>query len=507
MIKSVFMALYKFAFALIILLYGFTSCSDGSRTGQPTANSLPEHPNILFIAIDDLRPELGCYGAEHIQSPNLDRLAAEGFLFNNHFVAVPTCGASRHALITGTYPRTTAHLSNRVIADSLAGKPETGRPESFIHHLRRNGYHTVGMGKISHMPDGFVYGYQEPVSDIREMPHSWDEFHFNADKWGTGHNAFFGYADGNNRNDLDKEVKPYEAADVSDEGYPDGLTAQLAIDKLGELAQKEEPFFMAVGFFKPHLPFTAPKKYWDLYDRDEIPLSPAPGIPDNVSLASLHGSGEFNQYALGEEKAGLDHDLSDEYARKLKHAYAACVSYIDAQVGKLLAELEAQGLAENTVVVVWGDHGWHLGDHRVWGKHTVFEWGLRSAFMLKLPGNVYAPRVFDEVVSTVDIYPTLVELAGVDMPHETDGSSLTALWDEDPATVWRNNAFGYFRRGISLRTPEYRLTRYFREEEPKVELYDHQSDPYEKENVAGERPEIVEELSGVWEEGNYKLFE
>lgn len=498
-------ALRFFAYCLFFMLI-LPGCKS-RQSGAPEEQNKESRPNILFIAIDDLRAELGCYGAEKVQSPNLDRLAAEGFLFNNHYVAVPTCGASRYSLITGMLPRERAHIQNSAIAKFLAEKPETERPESFIHHLRRNGYYTVGMGKISHNPDGFVYGYQEPVSDIREMPHSWDEFLFDAGKWGTGHNAFFGYADGTNRNDLNKQVKPYEAADVPDEGYPDGLTANLAVAKLGELAKKDQPFFLAVGFFKPHLPFNAPKKYWDLYDEAEIPLSPSPNIPENIDLASLHDSGEFNQYALGEEKAGLDHNVSDAYARKLKHAYYACVSYIDAQVGKVLAELEKQGLADNTIVVVWGDHGWHLGDHRVWGKHTIFEWALRSTFLLKLPGEQAKPAVFDQVVSTVDIYPTLVELCGLEMPHQTDGASLTALWKEQQPGPWRNTAYGYFRNGISLRTDRYRFTRYFREAEPTTELYDHRNDPFETRNIAAERPEVVEKLMEIWERGNTGLFD
>lgn len=460
-------------------------------------------PNFLFIAIDDLRPELGCYRADYIHSPHLDSLAADGFLFRNHQVVVPTCGASRYALLTGLLPRSPQYLRNDAFEQFMAGQPETERPESFVHHLRRQGYRTVGIGKISHSPDGYAYGYQEPVSDIAEMPHSWDEFLFNAGKWGTGHNAFFGYADGSNRNDLDKQVFPYEAADVPDEGYPDGLTAQLAIDKLGELATRDQPFFMAVGFFKPHLPFTAPRKYWDLYDREDIPLSPTPDLPQGIHPASLHGSGEFNQYALGPEKAGLDRELSPDYARQLRHAYAACVSYVDAQVGKLLGALQKQGLDENTVVIVWGDHGWHLGDHRVWGKHTVFDWALRSTLLMRLPGQQQAPRVFDQVVSSVDIYPTVLDLCGLDTPYPLDGQSLSPLW-EDPSRPGRNTAFSYFRRGISLRTDRYRLTQYFREEEPRIELYDHVKDPYEKNNIAGESIGVVDSLMILWEKG--KVF-
>ncbi len=207
-----------------------------------------------------------------------------------------------------------------------------------------------------------------------ELPNSWNEMLFEPGKWGTGWNAFFGYADGTNRNELKGETKPYEGADVNDESYPDGLTANLAIKKLKELAVKDQPFFLGVGFFKPHLPFNAPKKYWDLYDESKIPLTPSPDIPNNVNPASLHASGEFNGYKLGEEKAALSKPLSDAYARKLKHAYYAGVSYIDAQVGKVFNELKQLGLDKNTIIVVWGDHGWHLGDDRVWGKHTIAEW-------------------------------------------------------------------------------------------------------------------------------------
>lgn len=467
---------------------------------------MPEHPNVLFIAIDDLRPELGCYGQEVVQSPNLDRLAASGFLFNNHYVTVPTCGASRYSLITGMHPLTRSHIQNSAIAKYLSEQPEAERPESFVHHLKRNGYYTVGIGKIAHSADGLVYGYMDEPSNVQEMPHSWNEFLFNAGEWGNGWNAFFGYAGGKDRNHLERQVKPYEAAPVEDEGYPDGLTANLAIEQLRALKERDEPFFLGVGFFKPHLPFNAPKKYWDLYNEDDIPVSPTPDIPENINLASLHGSGEFNQYALGEEKAGLDHSVSDAYARKLKHGYYAAISYIDAQVGKLLDELDKQGLADNTIVVVWGDHGWHLGDQRVWGKHTIFERAVRSAFMIKLPGQTYTPRKFDQIVSTVDIYPTLVDLCGLEMPHPTDGRSLAALWDPAGATDWRNTAYSYFSNGISLRTERYRFTRYSRNDDPTVELYDHQTDPLETRNVASEQPETIERLMETWKKGDTGIF-
>lgn len=464
-----------------------------------------QKPNILFIAIDDLRPELGSYGNIHIKSPNIDKLASQGFLFANHFVNVPTCGASRHCLLTGQLPVSKAHIRNSITANTISTQQEQEIPETFIHHLKRSGYYTVGIGKITHHPDGYVYGYLEPKSDQLELPHSWNEMLIDDEKWGSGHNAFFGYADGTNRHTHDKNVKPYEMADVPDEGYIDGLTANLAIKKLGELKEKGQPFFLGVGFFKPHLPFTAPKKYWDLYNEDELPVSPTPFIPENVNAASLHGSGEFNQYKLGEEKASLKAPVSDAYARKVRHAYFACVSYIDAQVGKLIAELEKQGLAENTIVVVWGDHGWHLGDQLVWGKHTVFERALKSALIIRLP-NKNGGKTISKIVSTTDIYPTLMELCDTKVTHSLDGNSMVNLMNADATSEWRNTSYSYFRNGISLRTDRYRLSKFFRDESPNIELYDHQNDPNETKNIALEFPEIVHQLMPVLEKGNTGLY-
>ena len=491
----------KYFFTYLPIICTLFACTGNKKS---TGRGLPENPNILFIAIDDLRPELGCYGNEYIKSPHIDRLAETGAVFTNHFVSVPTCGASRYSLLTGMLPKTKGHLGNDACRNFITGKPETEVPETFIHHLRRNGYYTVGIGKISHYVDGLLYGYTDSIGTEYELPHSWDEMLLNAGKWGTGWNAFFGYANGENRQSMNRQVKPYEMADVPDTGYPDGLIAEQALEKLGELAKKDEPFFLGVGFFKPHLPFNAPKKYWDIYDESEIPLSPNPYIPENVNKASLHGSGEFNEYQLGEEKASLNGAVSEEYARTLRHAYFACVSYIDAQVGKLMDELEKQGLAENTIVVIWGDHGWHLGDHLVWGKHTIFERSLRSPLIVNVPGKTKGENI-DKVISTVDIYPTFLELCNVEMPHETDGKNLTPLLN-NPVAEWEEAAYGYFRNGITLRTERYRLTKYFRNAGPVVELYDHQNDPNETKNIAKDNPDVVKKLIPLWEKGNTGLY-
>ncbi|MEA1877046.1 MAG: sulfatase [Bacteroidota bacterium] len=506
-----------------------------------TACTTPPRPNLLFIAVDDLRPELACYGADYIHSPNMDKMASEGFLFTNHYVSVPTCGASRFSLMTGNNPVSKIQVGNNAMHHEISGKPETEKPESWVHHLRRNGYYTIGIGKISHHPDGLLYGYTDSLGSEYELPNSWDEMLFDAGKWETGWNAFFGYADGSNRQSMNRQVKPYESADVGDQGYPDGLTTQLAIKKLHELAdrksavipglpapiyrgtrdrdaQKKTNFLLAVGYFKPHLPFNAPKKYWDLYDESNIPLSPIPFIPEGIHKAGLHGSGEFNGYQLGDERAGLNAPLSDEYARRLRHAYAACVSYIDAQIGILLDELEELGLAENTHVIIWGDHGWHLGDQNVWGKHTVFDWATKSTLMIRkaqgsglkaqgsgLKAQDEGKRI-DQVVETVDLYPTIMELCGIAMPHETDGRSLVPLMDNPDDISWENHAFSYFRNGISLRTERYRLTKYFRKQQPVIELYDHFNDPYESQNVAAEKPALVDSLMGIWELGNTGIY-
>jgi arylsulfatase A-like enzyme len=482
----------------VTLLLGAVSCA--GNTGRTDVR-----PNVLFICIDDLRPELGCYGNEMIHTPHIDRLAKSGAVFTSHFVSVPTCGASRYSLLTGMLPRSIEHLGNEACREFISGKPEAGIPETFIHHLRRNGYHTVGIGKISHYADGLLYGYTDQPGNEYELPHSWDEMLFNPGKWGTGWNAFFGYADGSNRQSENRQVKPYERAAVDDNGYPDGLISELAVKKMAELAKGDKPFFLAVGFFKPHLPFNAPEKYWNLYDEKTIPLSPNPFIPENVNHASLHGSSEFNGYELGEEAATIVGPVSDDYARLLRHAYFACVSYIDAQVGKLLDKLKDSGLSGNTIVIIWGDHGWHLGDHLVWGKHTIFERALKSALIVSVPGVTNGSYV-DKVVSTVDLYPTLMELCGVAMPHATDGRSLMPLLS-NPDSEWESAAWGYFRNGISLRTGRYRLTRYFREQQPVIELYDHESDPNETVNIAHENMDLVESLMPVWQKGNTGLFQ
>lgn len=470
------------------------------HSGAQKRTKKSNRPNVLFICIDDLRQELGCYGSV-VKTPHLDKLADVGSLFFHHYVQVPTSGASRASMLTGRLPRKKQDLSNEACKINLSGREELEQPETMFHHLRRNGYYTVGIGKISHYADGYLYGYTHPKSQRPELPYSWDEMLFNAGKWETGWNAFFGYADGTNRQSCNKQVLPYECADVEDDGYPDGLTANLAVDKLKELSAKEKPFCLAVGFFKPHLPFTSPKKYWDLYDETEIPLSPVPQIPERTHRLALHNSSEFNGYLKGDEKVSLDKRASDAYARKLRHAYFACISYVDAQIGKVLYELERLGEADNTIVIVWGDHGWHLGDQRVWGKHTLMETSLRSSLIVKVP-YIHKSVNNHRIVSSIDIYPTLMELCGVSTPCGLDGHSFAKLLTTPEENSWREVAYSYFNNGITVRVPNYRLTRYWNKTGYISELYDYHVDEMERKNIFDcVDNEVIRGLMDVWERG------
>lgn len=464
-------------------------------------------PNVLLICVDDLLPTLGCYGNGEVHSPNMDALAGQSALFEKQYVTVPTCGASRYSLLRSKLPRTQAELGNN-IAHTLSNRSAEQKkiPESFIEQFRRNGYYTVGIGKISHYPDGHIYPYEGPKTERLEWPNTWDEMLFDSGKWEHGWDAFFAYANGESRTTLKNEVRPYEAADVPDEGYPDGLTANLAVDKIKKLAQQQQPFFLGVGFFKPHLPFNAPQKYWDLYDEDQLTLTSTPTIPEHVNRASLHNSAEFNQYKLGEEKASLDRPLSDAYSRKLLHGYYACVSYIDEQIGKVLQALKESNLEDNTIVVLWSDHGWHLGDYRVWGKHTLFDRSLRSVLMVRTPKMTKGTKI-DRVVSAIDIGPTLLDLCAVPEMPEADGRSMVSLLKNPKDKTWQDVAYSYYRRGVTMTTPRYRFTRYFRDGQPNVELFDHKRDPLETRNIATEHPSVIRKLESLWKKGNTGLFE
>jgi len=452
-------------------------------------------PNVLFIAVDDLRPELGCYGSRHIRTPNIDKLAKSARLFKRHYIQSAVCGPSRCSLLTG---RRLWSWDCWKSARKL--KTEPSAAVSFPHLFRRGGYRTVCIGKISHLPGGVT----DPAQKRHEVPFSWDLSYAPIGKWKDPWGAFFCYADGSvreygyGRNKTDTPA--FECADVADEGYADGLNAREAIKQLGDLKSRGKPFLLAVGFYKPHLPHNAPKKYWDMYDPDKIPLAPNRQPPRNVDAdISLHPSFELTGHYAWPGGKGK---ITDAQARNQRHAYFACVSYMDAQVGKVLGELKRLGLDRNTIVVLWGDHGWHLGEHGIFGKQTNFEIAARSPLIVRMPDMPRAGKSTDALAETVDIYPTLAELCGLKPPADLPGVSLKPLLD-DPDRRGKDGAFSFFGRGRyfgrTLRTDRYRIVEWSdrRKKLPaKIELYDHRTDPGENTNIAGnaENKKLVQKL-------------
>ena len=455
-------------------------------------------PNILLICVDDLRPELGCYGKEYIKTPHLDSLAQEGIVFSRHFIQAPTCGPSRYSLLTGLRPAQEAELNNTYMENNFFKRPETNTPETFVHHFRRNGYYTVGVGKISHTPDGRIRKDNRTL----ELPYSWDEMLCEKGPWGGGFDTFFAYASGESRASLNFQVPPFECADVPDDGYPDGLNANLAVRKLNELSGKNQPFLLSVGFFKPHLPFNSPKKYWDLYKRESISLSPNPDVPIDTSLNLLHDSREFfGNYKKGKEFGARGEKVSEAYAREIRHAYFAAVSYVDAQIGKVLASLKDLGLDRNTIIIVWGDHGWHLGDHTIWGKHSLFERSTHSPLIVKLPKIEQSGLTSDALVETIDLYPTLCELTEITPPPGLNGESLVKIMGL-PQSFGKEAVYSYQKNRISMRTDRYRLIAQYQDNTWTFALFDHQTDPFETKNIAENHKEIVLELLPLLNKGN-----
>lgn len=456
-----------------------------------TANLAAAPPNVLFIAVDDLRPELRCYGESHMVTPHIDALANQGRLFRNHYVAVPTCGASRYALMTGLRPTTATDGNNAFESQMPSSLPV--QPESWADLLRRNGWHTVSLGKVSHEPDGFRWNSPSNNYDIgrssvtvADMRFSWNEILYDHDKWGAQRYPLFAYADGTGRV---ANVSPAweigvdgSGRSLPDEAYPDGLMAQAAIGKLREFADDGTRFCLAVGFFKPHLPFNAPKAYWDLYNPATLPGASPAALPTGANSTTTANSGEINQYTAGSDRA------------KLRHAYFACVSYIDAQVGKLLAELDTLGLADNTIVVLWGDHGWRLDDYGRIGKHTVLERALEAPLIIRPPASL-RPEVFacvpaEGVVETIDIYPTLAELCGLTPPSSAVGSSLVPML-RNPFAPGKNHAFSIYNSMTTIRTPGWRLI----DTNGDKDLYNLSSFRYEVADVSAGNPSVVSALS------------
>ena len=430
--------------------------------------------NVLLICIDDLRPELKCFGKDYIHSPNIDALAARGRAFTRHYVQAPTCGASRYALLTGTYgPAGNGALFQRA---------QNPKNPSLPAHFRDNGYTTVSIGKVSHHPGGRGGSDWDDDSKL-ELPNSWDRHLLPAGKWQHPRGWMHGLANGEIRKNA-KDMDLFQALEGNDEIYPDGIAVDETLKQLKLLADDKKPFFLATGILRPHLPFGAPAKYLRPYKDAKLPPISHPNKPEGKT--TWHGSGEFMKY----NRWGKDPNKDDAFATEVRKHYAACVTYADAQVGKIIQQLNDLGLAKNTIIILWGDHGWHLGEHAIWGKHALFEESLRSPLIVISP-EVKKPGIISKAVAeTIDLFPTLCDLTGLKKPGYLDGDSLLPQL-KDAGAPSDNAAISYSNRARTLRTATHRLIAH---KDGHLELYDHTTPEGETKNLAKEEPGLAKKL-------------
>ncbi len=445
----------------------------------------PQKPNILLLCIDDLRPELNCFGADYIHSPNIDALAAKGMIFASHYVNAPSCGPSRYTLLTGTY----GSAGNNALfkrAERYNEEPEEVNP-SMPEWFRNNGYTTVSVGKVSHHPGGRG-GDNWDDNSIIEIPQAWDKHLMPVGEWQHPRGSMHGLAHGEIRVNAN-EMDVYQSMEGPDTIYPDGLIAKEGIKQLKTLAANDKPFLLAIGLIKPHLPFGAPKKYLDLYKDAKLPAIPHPNKPTGKTM--WHKSGEFMKYNLW----GKDPRKDSEFADSVRLHYAACVSYADMHVGMILDELKKTGADKNTIIVLWGDHGWHLGEHAIWGKHSLFEESLHSPLIIHHPDMNNSGKITNAIVESLDIFPTLCELTGIDQPGFIQGQSLNTFI-ENPNT--KGHPVIAYRNGVNtIRNATHRMILH---DDGFVELYDHTSPDKETRNIAENNSKLVMELTSLLEE-------
>lgn len=452
-------------------------------------------PNVLFIAIDDLRPALGCYDDTVAVTPNIDRLASRGTVFNRAYCQQAVCCPSRLSLLTGRRPDT-------IRVWDLKTHFRTAIPDlvTLPQHFKNHGYHTQSLGKIYH-------GGGKPSKD----PPSWSV----EPQYDTVRDPKVRYALHQNLQGKGLKRSAAEAADVADNTYIDGIVCDAALRTLTELKTSKRPFFLAVGFRKPHLPFCAPQKYWDLYDRAKIPLPLEGKHPQDAPELATRSWNELEGYT----DIPKDGQLSTDKVRELRHGYYACVSYVDALVGRLLDELTKLQLAENTVVVLWGDHGYHLGEQGLWTKANNYELSTRVPLIVSVPGQARSGSKSNALVEFVDVYPTLADICGLDAPQGVEGISLKPLLTK-PDQPWKRAVFSQYPRALSgsrhqghgaivgyaVRNKRYRYVEWREWKSQKVvarELYDHDSDPHESRNVATQTKYVntIQKLAGILKSG------
>ena len=500
---------FQLTFLLIaVLSMCFFSCS--TKISEIKEES---RPNILFIPVDDLRPELGAYGDEFIKTPNINRLAEQGVTFTRAYCQQAVCNPSRASLLTGLRPDSLQvwdlHTSFRKNLPNVVTLPQ---------FFKQKGYTTIGLGKTFHNNDPDTLSWSVTPQNIDGFPFDPDAVYANEENLEI-QNTKIEKLKAAGKSRIDQlghwyvKANATENIDVDDDVYYDGAQTTRAIEILKELKTANEPFFLSVGYYRPHLPFNAPKKYWDMYNRDSIPLADNQYTPKGSPDYTLIGDAELRGYTGSKDVPFPNEEPWDEAKQlEMKHGYYASVSYIDAQIGRLTVELERLGLADNTIIVLWGDHGWKLGDHNSWGKMSNYEVDTKVPLIISGSGVSSKGEKSNALTEFVDIYPTLCDMAGFDIPEHLQGSSLTPLL-KNPDTGWKTAAYSQYllgrfprsdvdrieRMGYTIRTDQYRYVEWYiwnksdqaRGELIGRELFDHFKDPLENKNLANE-PEFKE---------------
>lgn len=463
-------------------------------------SALAQAKNVLFVVVDDLKPVVGAYGQTQMVTPHMDALAASGTTFLNAHAQQAICGPSRISFLTGKRPDAT-----KVYDLSTFMRDVTPNTITLPEHFKANGYETVGMGKFFHMarkndPQSwtlpfiedkklpYTAGFQKPVMK-----------HYQSEEVRKTVSELSEEAEHLEREDMQKEglFPSFEALDIPDDAYPDGAMAVKSIELMKGFAETDKPFFLAVGFHRPHLPFVAPKKYWDLYDRTKIQVAEHQGRAEGAPSMAYHKSGELQNYTDIPRNLDIDHRLPKEKQQELIHGYYASVSYVDAQIGKIIAYMKESGLWENTIIVLLGDHGWHLGDHGLWNKHTNFEQATRTVLIIRSPD---LPESVSNTspVELIDIFPTVSQLAALSVPQEVQGKSLLPILTKKSTRI-REVAMSQYPRdafmGYTVRSDRYRYTEWVKKSaveksakfpqksSPDLELYDYSIDPLETRNL------------------------
>ncbi|MDO5980264.1 sulfatase [Flavivirga spongiicola] len=484
----------------------FSSCQEGEK--QKSNTTVNDKYNVLFVSIDDLRPQLGCYGDPTVVTPSIDQFAKEATLFKRAYCQQALCSASRASMLTGLRPETTG----------ITGMYQKGMPldEQFPmvytlpENFKDNGYFSYSIGKVFHQMGGTDVG-SDNVADAWSKP-AWNPHDVGPygpkgmERYKVKYDSLA--STGSDMRSLKDIPKVFyaEDPDIPDNQLPDGAMADKAIEMIKKFKADDTNFFLAVGFVKPHLPFVAPKKYWDLYDRNKIELAPNDfhpvGAPEYTMLQNIG----IYKY---EDAPAKNQNPTREQALDAVHGYLACISYVDAQFKKLIDALKTQNLYNNTIIVVYGDHGYQVGEHNGWGtKHSNYESSTHAPLIIRIPNATTSGKSINKLVEFTDVYPTLKDYCGLSEPenYELEGTSLRPLIEET-ATTWKDVAFSTYPRnikgvgralGTGMVTDRYRLVTWHVPEKAftEYELYDHKIDPQENFNLINHPhyQEIIEEL-------------